>query len=154
MRIIPNILVAVNAGTIGMAFSDNVNQLKKEVLPLMNLLGNVIVINEKQLNMVGTFGGCGPAFIDIIMDALGDAVVKYGLNRDKAYQLTASMITSYGKLALDSKLSPSTLRDQVTSPRGTTIRGVEALEKQGVRFATWMLWIRPVIIRFKIIKRS
>lgn len=135
MRIIPNIPVAVNAGTIGMAFSDNANQLKKEVLPLMNLLGNVVVVNEEQLNVVGTIGGCGPAFIDIIMDALGDAAVKHGLSRDKAYQLAASMITGSGKLALDSKLSPSTLRDQVTSPGGTTIRGVEALEKHGVRFA-------------------
>ena len=134
-RIIPNIPVEVNAGTIGMTFGQHMNETTHQIVSLMKLLGDVIPISEDQLNIVGTIGGCGSAFIDVIMDALSDAAVKHGLDREKAYQLVSSMVAGTGKLALESKLSPSTLRDQVTSPGGTTIRGVQALEKHGVRFA-------------------
>lgn len=135
IRIIPNIPVAVNAGTIGLTIGHKVVD-PTPVRKLLDQLGNIIEVNEDQLNIVGTIGRCDPAFIDVIMDALGDAAVKHGLDRQKAYQLAASMITGSGKLALDTQLSPSALRDQVTSPGGTTmIRGVQALEKHGVRFA-------------------
>lgn len=134
-RIIPNIPVEVNAGTIGMTFGQHMNETTHQIVSLMKLLGDVIPVSEDQLNIVGTIGGCGSAFIDVIMDALSDAAVKHGLDREKAYQLVSSMVAGTGKLALESKLSPSTLRDQVTSPGGTTIRGVQALEKHGVRFA-------------------
>lgn len=134
-RIIPNIPVEVNAGTIGMTFGQHMNETTHQIVSLMKLLGDVISVSEDQLNIVGTIGGCGSAFIDVIMDALSDAAVKHGLDREKAYQLVSSMVAGTGKLALESKLSPSTLRDQVTSPGGTTIRGVQALEKHGVRFA-------------------
>ena len=134
-RIIPNIPVEVNAGTIGMTFGQHMNETTHQIVSLMKLLGDVISVSEDQLNIVGTIGGCGSAFIDVIMDALSDAAVKHGLDREKAYQLVSSMVAGTGKLALESKLSPSTLRDQVTSPGGITIRGVQALEKHGVRFA-------------------
>lgn len=118
-----------------MTFGQHMNETTHQIVSLMKLLGDVISVSEDQLNIVGTIGGCGSAFIDVIMDALSDAAVKHGLDREKAYQLVSSMVAGTGKLALESKLSPSTLRDQVTSPGGTTIRGVQALEKHGVRFA-------------------
>ncbi len=95
----------------------------------------MITVPESQLGIVGVVGGCGPAFVDVFMDALGDAAVKYGLDRQTAYQLIASMVKGSGALAYHSKLTPAQLRDQVTSPGGTTIRGVEALEKAGFRYA-------------------
>ncbi|WP_295732090.1 pyrroline-5-carboxylate reductase [uncultured Limosilactobacillus sp.] len=134
LRIIPNIPVAVNAGTIGLTASQDTENANQVVTALQQL-GKVISVQEAQLNIVGTIGGCGPAFIDFIMDALGDAAVKHGLDRKTAYQLAASMVTGSGKLALTTGLDPAELRDQVTSPGGTTIRGVQALEKHGVRYA-------------------
>lgn len=134
IRIIPNIPVSVNAGTIGMAVGSDTDDFA-DVISLIEQLGQVITVPEDQLNIVGTIGGCGPAFIDVIMDALGDAAVKHGLSRRVANELAASMVAGAGKLALKSGLSPAELRDQVTSPGGTTIRGVEALEKHRVRYA-------------------
>lgn len=134
VRIIPNIPVSVNAGTIGMALGSNSDH-STDVISLLKQLGQLITVPEDQLNIVGTIGGCGPAFIDVIMDALGDAAVKHGLSRRVANELAASMVAGSGKLALKSGLSPTELRDQVTSPGGTTIRGVEALEKHRVRYA-------------------
>lgn len=135
-RIIPNTPVAVNGGTIGISYDDTTpaaaQQLANDVL---SKLGDVIPVPENQLELVGVVGGCGPAFVDVMMDALSDAAVKYGLDRKTSYELIASMVKGSGKLAYDSKLAPALLRDQVTSPAGTTIRGVEALEKAGFRYA-------------------
>lgn len=135
-RIIPNTPVAVNAGTIGLAVADNTPAAHFTIITnLLNRLGDVIQVPERQLEIIGVVGGCGPAFVDVMMDALSDAAVKYGLDRATSYQLIASMVKGSGSLAYDSKLAPALLRDQVTSPGGTTIRGVEALEKHGFRYA-------------------
>lgn len=133
--IIPNIPVAVNAGTIGLALGGHVMAPAfDKINHVLTPLGEIIRVPESQLGIVGTIGGCGP-FVDVLMDALGDAGVKYGLNRSTAYRLAASMVNGSGKLALQTGLTPAQLRDQVTSPGGTTIRGVEALEKNGFRYA-------------------
>lgn len=134
--IIPNTPVAVGAGTIGLALANDLPApAYDQVTHVLSQLGDLVPVNEDQLSIVGVVGGCGPAFVDVFMDALGDAVVKYGLDRSTAYQLIASMVKGSGTLAAQSKLTPSQLRDQVTSPGGTTIRGVEALEKAGFRYA-------------------
>ncbi len=134
--IIPNTPVAVNAGTIGLALPSNSDQnMHKVINHVLGQLGDIITVSEDKLDIVGVIGGCGPAFVDIFMDALSDAAVKYGLNRQTAYKLIASMVKGSGTLAYDTKKSPSELRDQVTSPAGTTIKGVEALEKHGFRYS-------------------
>lgn len=134
--IIPNIPVAVNAGTIGLALGDDIMAPAfDKINRVLTQLGEVIRVPESQLGIVGTIAGCGPAFVDVLMDALGDAGVKYGLARSTAYRLAASMVNGSGQLALQTGLTPAQLRDQVTSPGGTTIRGVEALEKAGFRYA-------------------
>lgn len=135
-RIIPNTPVAVNGGTIGITFADDCSDTSRQMAKdVLEKLGDLIPVPENQLDLVGVVGGCGPAFVDVMMDALSDAAVKYGLDRQTSYQLIASMVKGSGKLAYDSQLAPALLRDQVTSPAGTTIRGVEALEKAGFRYA-------------------
>lgn len=134
--IVPNIPVAVNAGTIALTLKKGIPApAYDQIHHVLNQLGDIITVPENQLGVAGVIGGCGPAFVDVFMDALGDAAVKHGLSRQTAYQLIASMVKGSGALAYDSKLIPAQLRDQVTSPGGTTIRGVEALEKAGFRYA-------------------
>lgn len=134
--IIPNTPVAVNAGAIGLALptgaSADQQQLIKDIL---KPLGDVIEVPESQLGIVGVIGGCGPAFVDVFMDAMSDAAVLHGMSRQTAYELVASMVKGSGALATATKQAPALLRDQVTSPGGTTIRGVAALEKDGFRHA-------------------
>lgn len=135
-NIIPNTPVEVNAGTIGLALPDELTEAVTErIMRVLNSLGEVIRVPEQQLDIIGVVGGCGPAFVDIMMDAMSDAAVKHGLDRQTAYQVISSMVKGSGALALESKLAPALLRDQVTSPAGTTIKGVEALEKHGFRYA-------------------
>ena len=134
--IIPNTPVAVNAGTIGLALPhDGATAAQPTINHVLEQLGDIVTVSEDKLDIVGVVGGCGPAFVDVFMDALSDAAVKFGLDRQTAYELIASMIKGSGTLAYDTGKTPAELRDQVTSPAGTTIRGVEALEKHGLRYA-------------------
>ena len=131
-NIIPNTPVEVNAGTIGLALPAEIPaEALSKVMTVLDSLGDVIEVPERQLDIIGVVGGCGPAFVD----AMSDGAVKHGLDRQTAYQVIASMVKGTGALAYDSKITPSLLRDQVTSPAGTTIKGVEALEKHGFRYA-------------------
>lgn len=135
-RIIPNTPVAVNDGAIGLTFGDNVKENdQKAIQDLLSKLGAVMPVSEDKLDIVGVIGGCGPAYVDVFMDALSDAAVAHGLDRQTAYQLAAAMIKGSGALALQSGQAPALLRDEVTSPAGTTIKGVLALEKDGFRHA-------------------
>lgn len=135
-NIIPNTPVAVNAGTIGLAMPAGASeQQQQQIRELLSPLGDLIEVPEDQLDIVGVVGGCGPAFVDVFMDAMSDSAVLHGMSRQTAYQLVASMVKGSGALATATKQAPALLRDQVTSPGGTTIRGVAALEKDGFRHA-------------------
>ena len=135
IRIIPNIPVAINAGTIGLFMPDFEKEIQDKILQLLNQLGDIFPVQEDQLSIVGTIGGCGPAFVDIFLDALGDSGVLNGLSRDLSNKLAASMVKGSASLAYMSDASPAVLRDQVCSPGGTTIKGVVSLEKNGFRHA-------------------
>ena len=130
IRIIPNTPVAINAGTIGLFIPANISKINAvKITHFLEQLGDVISVKEDQLSIVGTIGGCGPAFVDVFLDALGDAGVLNGLPRNLANQLAASMVKGSATLASDSKIAPALLRDQVCSPGGTS------LEANGFRHA-------------------
>lgn len=108
---------------------------QKEIQRIFSALGEVIVLPSGLMGIGGVITGCGPAFIDLVIEALGDAGVKYGLQREQAYKMASQMILGSGKLQLQTGTHPGVLKDQVCSPAGTTIRGVGALERAGLRAA-------------------
>ncbi len=103
------------------------------VQELLGTTGLVAMIDSKHLGIAGTVTGCGPAFVAMFMEALGDAAVKYGVPRALAYQLAGQMIAGTGKMAVETGQHPGALKDAVCSPGGTTIKGVAALEQWGLR---------------------
>lgn len=102
---------------------------------LFSHLGLVQPVETSQLSIAGTISGCGPAFVSMFLEALADGAVMHGLPRELAYRLASQMAAGTGKLQLNTGSHPGVMKDAVCSPGGTTIRGVAALERGGLRAA-------------------
>jgi pyrroline-5-carboxylate reductase len=92
-------------------------------------------IREEDINAVGALSGGAPAYAAMFIEALADGGVKCGLKRDVSYKLAAQTLMGAAKMILDKDMHPAELKDMVTSPKGTTIEAVEALENGGFRYA-------------------
>ncbi len=103
------------------------------VRTLFSAIGEVETLPSSLMGIGGALSGCGPAFVDLMMEAFADAGVLYGLPRDKAMKLVAKTVQGAAKLQLESGLHPGALKDMVCSPGGSTIRGVAALEQNCFR---------------------
>jgi pyrroline-5-carboxylate reductase len=102
---------------------------------LFGSVGVVVRVTEGQMDAVTGLSGSGPAYAFIAIEALADAGVRAGLSREVALKLSAQTLLGAAKLALESGEHPAKLKDMVTSPAGTTIAGVAALERAGYRHA-------------------
>lgn len=134
---IPNTPVQINEGMTGIVYAENISLDAKNIINrCFHSLGDLVEITEDKIGIFGTLAGCGPAFVDVFMEALSDAAVLNGMDRDMAYHVAAKMVSSSANLLLKSGKHPGELKDGVTSPGGTTIKGITALEKEGFRYAT------------------
>lgn len=134
--IMPNTPAMVGEGV--MLFEQKNSLLPDELSELKDLfssLGLVEMLPTELMGIGGAVSGCGPAFMDLIMEAYADAAVKYGISREVAYRIVSQTMLGSAKLQQVTKKHPGVLKDEVCSPRGTTIRGVDSLEKNGVRGA-------------------
>ena len=104
-------------------------------MELFAAIGTVEVLQSEQMGIGGALSGCGPAFVDMMIEAFADAGVLYGLPRDKAMKLVSQTVLGAAKLQLETGLHPGALKDMVCSPGGSTIRGVAALEQNCFRGA-------------------
>lgn len=108
---------------------------KAAVRKMFEALGVVVDMPTRLMGIGGAVSGCGPAFMDMVMEAYADAAVKYGIARNTAYKLVAQTMLGSAKLQLETGKHPGVLKDEVCSPNGTTIRGVASLEENGLRNA-------------------
>ena len=105
---------------------------KEQALEIMSSIGKVIWLDsEEHLDIATAIGGSAPAWMAMVAEALSDGAVNMGLPRNKSYEIIATLMDGMGALLKDEH--PAIIKDKVTSPAGTTITGVEALEHGGMR---------------------
>ena len=133
---VPNTPVAVGEGIF---ICEEKHSLTAEEFTMVEeLLSSIALVQTVPTSLLGIGGvisGCGPAFVSMFIEALADAAVMHGMSRDLAYQICGQMTAGTGKLLVSKELHPGVMKDAVCSPGGTTIVGVAALERKGLRSA-------------------
>lgn len=135
-RFMPNTPVEIRRGVVCYSPERDVDtELETRVLELFGRLGTVVHVPERLMNAAGAVVGVGPAYQALLAEAQVDAAVRHGIAAGLASRMVAE--TMAGSAALLHKREYDTLavRREVTSPGGTTARGLAALERAGVRFA-------------------
>lgn len=102
---------------------------------ILGSVGTADEVSEKLLDAVTGLSGSGPAYVYTVIEALADGGVLMGLPRAAALRLAAQTVAGAAEMVLTTGKHPAALRDEVTSPGGTTIAGLEQLEAQGLRHA-------------------
>jgi pyrroline-5-carboxylate reductase len=132
----PNTAALVGAAATAIARGAHATDADLEqARKIFQSVGTVSVIEEHLMDAVTGLSGSGPAFLFLVVEALSDGGVKMGLPRQVATTLAAQTLIGAGRLVLETGEHPGQLKDQVTSPGGTTIAGMHALEAAGVRGA-------------------
>jgi pyrroline-5-carboxylate reductase len=135
-RVMPNTPALVGEGASGYCLGPNATDADDAtVQDAVNSVGRAFRVGEHLLDAVTGLSGSGPAFVYTIIEALSDGGVRVGLPRDVATALAAQTVLGAAKMVLETGLHTGTLKDHVASPGGTTIAGLHALERGGVRGA-------------------
>ena len=136
VRVMPNTPASVGEGMTAIAPGKKASdELVKTTEEIFTALGKAAVVTERQLDELGALSGAGPGYAFVIIDALADAGVLVGLPRKLAIEAASQILYGAAKMVLETGKHPAELRDQVTSPGGTTIAGIYAMEKRGIRAA-------------------
>ncbi|MEM2975469.1 MAG: pyrroline-5-carboxylate reductase [Candidatus Bathyarchaeia archaeon] len=134
IRVMPNIACEVNEAMITISPSENTKpEQLKTVMDTLGLLGKVMRLDEKYVDVATGLVGSGPAYIYLIIDALADAGVRLGLPKDVAITLAAQTTLGAAKMVVETGEHPAKLKDMVVTPAGTTIEGLLELERGKVR---------------------
>lgn len=136
VRAMPNTPALIGAGATGLCAGRFATQ--EDLSLAEQLLGSVGIterVDESMMDALTGLSGSGPAYLMLVIEALADGGVRAGLPRAVALRLAAQTVEGAGRLARMSGRHPAELKDAVTSPGGTTIAGVEALERGGLRAA-------------------
>jgi pyrroline-5-carboxylate reductase len=136
VRVMPNTPALVLAGAAGLCAGSHATPADLEVARvLFEALGKTVLVGEHLMDAVTGLSGSGPAYVFVLIEALADGGVKMGLTREAALTLAAQTVYGSAKLLLETGLHPGELKDRVTSPAGTTIAGLQALEAHAFRGA-------------------
>ena len=134
VRVMPNTPCLVGQGASGYCLGPGAAASDGELVGrLLASVGRAFEVPEKLLDAVTGLSGSGPAFVYLMIEALSDGGVRAGLPRDVATALAAQTVRGAAEMVLSTGQHPGVLKDQVTSPGGTTIAGLQALEAHGVR---------------------
>lgn len=136
VRVMPNTPALIHKGAAAYALGATATGADAALTEkIFGAVGEVVCVKEELLDVVTGLSGSGPAYIYLVIEAMADAGVLMGLPRELALKLAAQTVSGAAGMVLQTGRHPATLKDEVTSPGGTTIAGLEALEAAGLRSA-------------------
>jgi pyrroline-5-carboxylate reductase len=134
VRAMPNTPCLIGEGMTviarGASVTDDQAKVAKEIF---GCVGGCLEAEDKAMDAVTSLNGSGPAFAYIMLEALCDGGVRMGLRRDTAMQIAAQMVQGAARMVLQTGMHPAALKDQVTTPAGSTIAGLLILEDGRIR---------------------
>lgn len=134
IRVMPNTPALVLEGATAIAKADGLEPGDLDVArEIFGAVGRVVVLGEEMIDAVTGLSGSGPAYVAVVIESLADGGVRMGLDRATAMTLATQTVLGAAKLLLETGLHPGALKDMVSSPGGTTIAGIAALEEGGLR---------------------
>lgn len=132
----PNLPALVGEGITAIAVGEEVEEDNLvQVENLLSGLGETVRTDEKKMDAVTAVSGSGPAYVMMVVESMTEAAVQIGLDWDLARQLVLTTISGSIKMLEITGQHPAELRNQVSSPGGTTIAAVQQLEEWGLRNA-------------------
>jgi pyrroline-5-carboxylate reductase len=136
VRAMPNTPALIGAGITAMAEDGGASEADlARAEAVLGAIGSVVRVPESQLDAVTGLSGSGPAYVYLLVEALSDAGVREGLPAAIAQHLAQQTVVGAARLLHETGEPPAVLRKRVTSPRGTTVAGLAALEAGGFRAA-------------------
>lgn len=136
IRVMPNTPCLVGRGACGYALGEGATaEDARQIGHLLAAVGIAFEVDESLLDAVTGLAGSGPAYVYTVIEALSDGGVRMGLPRPIATALAAQTVRGAAEMVQAEGQHPAVLRERVTSPAGTTITGMQALEQQGLRAA-------------------
>lgn len=136
VRAMPNTPAQVGLGACAFCRGTHADETHTALAEeIFRSVGIAVEVPESMMDAVTALSGSGPAYIYLMIEALVDGGVKVGLPRDVASQLAAQTVLGAAKMVIETGMHPAQLRDMVTTPAGSTIAAIAALEHSGLRAA-------------------
>lgn len=134
IRVMPNTPALVGEGMSALCKGKYCTQTTLNyAMELFSKFGRAIEIEEKLINAVTGVSGSGPAFMYLLIEAIADGGVRLGLKKDVAIELAAQTALGAAKMIIETGKHPAILKDEVTTPAGTTAEGLYSMEKDNIR---------------------
>lgn len=154
VRMMPNVAILVQESFSAYCYDSDVTEEDKEkVNELLGVMGVAMEVAEKDIDAITAVSGSGPGYISILIEAITYGGLKVGLSRDLALTCAAQTVLGTAKLVLETGQSPAQIRDNVTTPGGTTIEAIYEIESGGVR-KTLMRAIEAATKKSKTIRKQ
>lgn len=136
VRAMPNTPAQVGCGACAYCRGSHADdEHTAQAAEIFRSVGTAVEVPESMLDGVTALSGSGPAYVYLMIEALVDGGVKVGLPREIASELAAQTVLGAAKMVIETGMHPAQLRDMVTTPAGTTIAALAALEHSGLRAA-------------------
>lgn len=136
VRIMPNTSASVGKSMTTLSERGHLSEEdRKNTEAIFSAIGEILWVEEKYLDITSAINGTSPAFLYLIAEALADGAVRNGLARGLAEKLIAETFIGVGTMLKESQKSSFTLKNEVSSPGGMTMRGLEVLEAHHLRYA-------------------